>query len=134
MDKIVFKSFFDDRGSLIPIEFNTLPFMPIRAFIVSNVPKNTIRGNHSHYITKQYLMCLEGKIEVILNDGDIESKILLEKNEGVLVPELIWDSQKFLTNDSQLIVFCSTNYINEDYIFDFNEFVKIKKKLIMIKL
>jgi hypothetical protein len=73
-------------------------------------------------------MCLEGKIEVILNDGDIESKILLEKNEGVLVTELIWDSQKFLTNDSQLIVFCSTNYIHEDYIFDFNEFVKIKKK------
>ena len=90
MDKNKFKQFLDERGSLIPIEFNSFPFMPIRAFVVSNVPKNTIRGNHSHYTTKQYLLCLEGKIEVTLHDGINESKILLEKNEGVLVSELIF--------------------------------------------
>ena len=50
--------------------------------------------------------------------------ILLEKNEGVLVPELIWDSQKFLTKKSQLVVFCSTNYDHDDYIFDFDKFIK----------
>jgi dTDP-4-dehydrorhamnose 3,5-epimerase-like enzyme len=127
MDKIIFKPFLDDRGSLTPIEFNTLPFMPMRAFIVSNVPKNTIRGNHSHYVTKQYLICLDGEIEVILNDGFIETKILLKENEGMLIPELIWDAQKFLTDNSKLIVFCSTNYNHDDYIFDFNDFLKIKK-------
>ena len=133
MDKNKFKPFLDDRGSLIPIEFNSLPFIPIRAFVVSDVPKNTIRGNHSHYTTKQYLLCLEGQIEVILHDGINESKILLEKNEGVLVPELIWDSQKFLTKKSQLVVFCSTNYDHDDYIFDFNKFIKIKKEFTNLK-
>jgi len=128
MDKNKFKKFLDERGSLIPIEFNSLPFIPIRAFVVSDVPKNTIRGSHSHYITKQYLLCLEGQIEVILHNGINESKILLEKNEGVLVPELIWDSQKFLTKKSQLVVFCSTNYDHDDYIFDFDKFIKIKKE------
>ena len=128
MDKNIFEPFLDDRGSLTPIEFNALPFMPMRTFIVSNVPKNTIRGNHSHYVTKQYLMCLDGEIEVILNDVFIETKILLKENEGMLIPELIWDAKKFLTDNSKLIVFCSTNYNHDDYIFDFNEYLKIKKK------
>jgi dTDP-4-dehydrorhamnose 3,5-epimerase-like enzyme len=133
MDKNKFKPFLDDRGSLIPIEFNSLPFIPIRAFVVSDVPKNTIRGGHSHYITKQYLLCLEGQIEVILHDGIDEIRIILEKNEGVLVPELIWDSQKFLIEKSQLVVFCSTNYDHDDYIFDFNKFIKIKKEFTNLK-
>ena len=62
-----------------------------------------------------------------LDEYSISHKIL-EKNEGVLVPELIWDSQKFLTKKSQLVVFCSTNYDHDDYIFDFNKFIKIKKE------
>lgn len=128
MDKNKFKQFLDERGSLVPIEFNSLPFVPMRVFVVSGVPKNTIRGNHSHYTTKQYLLCLKGRIEVILHDGINESKIILEKNEGVLVSELMWDSQKFLTKKSELIVFCSTSYDHEDYIFDFDEFINFKKE------
>ena len=124
MDKNKFKPFLDKRGSLVPIEFNSLPFVPMRVFVVSGVPKNTIRGNHSHYTTKQYLLCLEGQIEVILHDGINESKTLLEENEGVLVSELIWDSQKFLTKKSKLIVFCSTSFDHDDYIFDFEDFLK----------
>jgi dTDP-4-dehydrorhamnose 3,5-epimerase-like enzyme len=128
MIKDKFTPFLDDRGSLIPIEFNSIPFKPERIFLVSNVPVDVIRGNHSHYITKQYLMCLDGQIEVILHDGINETKILLDKNEGVLVPELIWDSQKFLTSNALLLVFCSTNYNQDDYIFEFDKFVEIKKQ------
>jgi hypothetical protein len=73
-------------------------------------------------------MCLDGQIEVILHDGINETKILLNKNEGVLVPELIWDSQKFLTSNALLLVFCSTNYNQDDYIFEFDKFVEIKKQ------
>jgi hypothetical protein len=73
-------------------------------------------------------LCLKGRIEVILHDGINESKIILEKNEGVLVSELMWDSQKFLTEKSELIVFCSTSYDHEDYIFDFDEFINFKKE------
>lgn len=119
--------FLDDRGSLLPIEFDSLPFNPKRVFIVSNVPAGTERGNHSHYETIQYLLCVKGEIEVILHDGKTEVKTTIKENEGILVPKLIWDSQKFLTDNTTLIVFCSTTYDKQDYIFDFEQFKQAKR-------
>ena len=42
MDKNKFKQFLDERGSLVPIEFSSLPFVPMRVFVVSGVPKNRL--------------------------------------------------------------------------------------------
>jgi len=123
-----FKLFSDERGDLIPINFSELPFIPKRIFTVNNVSVNTFRGNHSHFNTKQFLICISGKIEIKLHDGKYEKTIFLNKSESVFVDNLIWDSQKFMTEDSTLLVICSTEYNSEDYIFDFEEFIKLKKK------
>ena len=120
------KSYEDERGCLVPIEFNKLPFTPKRIFVITNVPKNIIRGNHSHYKTKQLLICINGKVEVILNDGNSETITLLKKNDSLLIDNLIWDSQKFLTESTELLVLCSTEYDIDDYIMDFDKFKKIK--------
>lgn len=119
-------SYEDERGCLLPIVFNTLPFKPKRVFVITNVPKNTIRGNHAHYKTKQILICINGEIDVILNDGDHETITRLKKNESILIDNLIWDSQKFLTHDTEVLVLCSTEYNHEDYILNFDKFKKIK--------
>lgn len=126
MEKLTHKPFCDDRGTLLPIEFDSLPFLPVRIFTVTNVPINMVRGNHSHFKTIQYLLCLKGRIEVILHNGHNETKTVIEENQGILVPNLIWDSQKFLSDNATLIVLCSTQYDEKDYIFDFNEFKTIK--------
>jgi UDP-2-acetamido-3-amino-2,3-dideoxy-glucuronate N-acetyltransferase len=121
MDKLV--SYIDDRGSLLPIEFKNLPFTPQRIFFVTNVPVDTVRGGHAHYITKQFLICIKGQIEVTLYDGTFWTRKVLNQNESILIPELIWDTQKFLTEGAELLVFCSTEFNTEDYIFDFNKFM-----------
>lgn len=128
MKKNKFEPFLDTRGSLLPIEFNALPFEPKRIFLVSNVPTGTIRGEHAHYETEQFLLCVDGSIEVILHDGEKEYNFILKKNEGLLVPKLVWDAQKFLENESKLLVFCSTNYNEQDYIFDFDIYSNVKKQ------
>ena len=127
MNIITLKSFDDHRGSLLPLEFENLPFEPKRIFIVNNVPLNDIRGNHSHYETKQLLICINGTVDVILHDGLNETIYSLTKNQQILIPELIWDSQKFTSENSEIIVLCSTNFNLDDYIFDFEEFKKIKQ-------
>lgn len=124
METYKFETFVDDRGVLFPFEFNSFPFEPRRVFLVYDVPIDCIRGNHAHYETKQILVCLDGTVEVILHDGKEENSYLINKNEGLYVPNLIWDSQKFLSTNSKLLVFCSTNYDEKDYIFDFNFFKK----------
>jgi hypothetical protein len=120
--------FSDFRGDLIPISFEDLPFTPKRVFTVSNVPKNSIRGNHSHFETVQILICVSGIIEVILHDGFLEKSTVLQKGESIMVNNLIWDSQKFLSQDSTLLVICSTEYDKNDYIDDFYKFLKIKNE------
>lgn len=127
MEKL--KIFSDDRGDLLPIEFSNVSFIPKRIFTIYNVPKNTIRGEHSHYETTQLLICQSGKIEVYLHDGTFKYKKILYKGDQILIDKLIWGSQKFLTKNSNLLVLCSTNYDINDYILNFDDFLKIKNNL-----
>lgn len=123
------KSFDSELGSLIPIDLlNVANFKVERVFFVKDVPVGTIRGNHAHHSTKQILFCLEGQIEVILFDGENNESTIINKNEYVYVNNLIWDSQKFLNKDAILFVLASTIYNINDYIFDLEKFIKIKKK------
>ena len=73
------KIFKDDRGCLFPIEINSVPFDVKRVFTVYGVPMGTIRGEHAHFKTKQYLFCVKGKIQVYLDDGiKVKSRVLSE--------------------------------------------------------
>jgi dTDP-4-dehydrorhamnose 3,5-epimerase-like enzyme len=123
------KSFDDKRGSLIPIEFDNLPFIPKRVFVVNNVPINEIRGNHSHFKTKQLIICTNGTVDVILHDGVKETIYSLTKNQQILVPELIWDSQKFTSENTEIMVLCSTSFDKNDYILDFEFFKTFKSNI-----
>ena len=117
-------SFDDRRGSLLPFEFNHLDFECKRIFIVNQVPTGEIRGNHSHYKTKQYIICISGSINVILDNGSDKEVHPLKKNEAILVPELVWDSQEFLSDDAAILVVCSTEFNLDDYILDYTSFLK----------
>jgi len=118
------KVFGDKRGDLIPIEFSSIGFDPKRVFVVNNVPNNGIRGGHTHYKTKQYLICINGVVEVHLDDGKTKQVETLSKNQGIMIPEMVWDHQRFITSDSSIMVLCSTKYDVSDYILDYNEFLK----------
>lgn len=119
----------DKRGSLLPIEFNTLPFSPVRVFSVFDVPINTIRGNHAHLKTVQLLICLRGIVDVGLDDGTEEVVHRLSPGKSILIDKMIWDWQKFITGSDEILVFCSTPYDKFDYINDkkkFYDFLKTK--------
>lgn len=122
------KIFTDDRGGyLIPIEFNILPFKPKRIFTINDVPKNQIRGEHAHYITEQYMLCVNGRIAVYLDDGLSVTETILNPGESIHIPKMVWDYQKFLTGNEFIVVLASTNYDINDYILDKNKFYDLKK-------
>jgi len=110
------ESFKDERGALFPLEFKNLPFKPKRCFIVSDTPKNVRRGDHAHYKTEQYLICLKGEIDVGLRDAKGEKLYTLYPMDAILVPRLCWDYQVFKTGEDILLVLASTDYDAEDYI------------------
>lgn len=125
MEKKINNNFIDDRGCLIPIEFNDINFIPKRVFVVNNVPVGVIRGNHAHYKTKQLLLCINGSVNVFLDNGKEKTKTFLNIGESILIPEMVWDSQEFLEENSEILVVCSTGYDINDYILDYNEFLNL---------
>ena len=115
-------------GNLVPIEsMRDVPFDINRIFYVYGVKNQDDRGKHAHYKTKQVLICVHGKIEVLVSDGMKEKKYLLESPQQALyIPEMIWDEQVYLTSDTVLLVLSNMKYLPEDYIHDIEEFRKLK--------
>jgi len=131
LDTILFynmRTVIEDDGNLVPIESNfDSPFPIKRLFYVYGVRDTDLRGEHSHYKTKQLLICIHGKVEVTCKDGLDERKYLLESPQQALyIPPMVWDEQKYLSEDTVLLVLANTKYDPNDYIQDYNEFLKIR--------
>lgn len=127
MDKRGKLNIFTDHrgGDLIPLNLDSLDFDVKRIFTVSNVPPGQIRGEHAHYETKQVLLCVRGKIIVNLDYGTHYEEFQIESGEWTYIDRMVWDSQKFVTGNEFMVVFCSTEYDISDYILDKEEFYKI---------
>ena len=116
---IPYEPIFDERGMLIPFYFDSLPFVPCRSFIVSNVPKGVVRGGHSHKKTKQFLICVQGRVEVTLrHEGNELNLSLTPANFGVLVGEGVWGQQTYVDEGSVLLVFADQPFSKDSYVYD----------------
>ena len=49
-------------------------------------------------------------------------------SKAVYVPNGIWGEEEYLTEGATLLIYCSTKFNKSDYIRDFDEFVKWRKK------
>ena len=72
--------FRDENGTLSTLNKN-LGFAAKRFFYVTGVKKLEWRGDHAHRNNKQILVCVKGKILVLLDDGECVRGHAL--NEGV---------------------------------------------------
>ena len=109
----------DPRGALIPIDFDGVPFVPRRLFIVRDVPVGGVRGRHAHRSAWQVLVCLGGRIRVELRRPGSSREHLLEgAGAGLLVEPRTWTSQTYLDPESMLLVLASEPYDPASYCDD----------------
>ena len=109
----------DDRGSLLPIEFDNLPFVPKRLFTVTGMPAGTVRGEHGHHTGQQFLICLHGSIDILLRYKSDDAHItLLPDGPGLLIGSDIWCRQTYVTDKSVLLVLASEPYSTDSYFKD----------------
>jgi UDP-2-acetamido-3-amino-2,3-dideoxy-glucuronate N-acetyltransferase len=117
----------DLRGSLSVGEFpKQIPFIPKRYFLVFDVESSEVRGEHAHKHCHQFLICVKGSCAVIADDGKNREEFRLNApNIGLYLPSLIWGIQYRYTSDAVLLVFASELYDADDYIRDYQIFLKI---------
>ncbi|MFO1130720.1 MAG: FdtA/QdtA family cupin domain-containing protein [Hyphomicrobiales bacterium] len=109
----------DQRGKLLPIPFAELPFVPRRCFCVSQVPAGTVRGKHAHRESWQLLICLNGRIDVLMRDGHGEATVqLTDDSSALLIAPLIWTQQTYLTDGAVLMVLASHEFDPGSYVTD----------------
>lgn len=129
--KLYFMPLIEDiRGLLTFGEINQpLPFIPKRYFLVFDVPSKHIRGEHAHRKLHQFMVCVSGSCSVMLDDGDNRDEVILDSPTlGLYVPPLIWGVQYKYTPDAIMLVLASDIYNPDDYIRDYEDFIKIIKK------
>lgn len=105
-----------EDGSLCPIEFSKIPFIPKRIFYVKDCAVGEMRGEHAHKTTQQVLICVNGLIDVVLYDGISSFLYRLHQYDAVYVPAMVWDYQVFQEPNSILLSIASTSYDPADYI------------------
>jgi UDP-2-acetamido-3-amino-2,3-dideoxy-glucuronate N-acetyltransferase len=116
----------DLRGSLTFAEFDkSLPFIPKRYFLVFDVPSKEVRGEHAHRQCHQFLVCIKGNCSVVVDDGQNRTEVLLNRpNLGLHVPPMVWATEYKYSQDAVLLVLASDIYTAEDYIRDYDLFLK----------
>ena len=118
----------DLRGSLVVGEIpKEVPFEVRRFFVVFDVASEEIRGEHAHRTLHQFLVCLRGRVHLMVDDGTLRQEfVLADPTFGVHIPPLTWGSQYRYSPDAALLVLASDLYSPEDYIRDYGEFLAIR--------
>jgi acetyltransferase-like isoleucine patch superfamily enzyme len=120
----------DSRGSLSFAEINqSLPFQPNRYFVIFDVPHQEVRGEHAHKKLSEFLVCIKGSCNVLIDDGyNREEYVLSSPSKGFLISPMIWTVQYKYSSDAILLVLASDVYESEDYIRDYDEFLSMVQK------
>ena len=121
---IVAPTIFDERGCLSFVEVGKiLDFNLKRAYWLYNIKKK--RGGHAHKKLKQFIFCIHGAVDFILDNGKYKEVVTLDSpNKGLLISKPLWREINNFKNDACIVVLTSDLYDEDDYIRSYEEFIK----------
>ncbi len=117
----------DLRGDLLVAELERhVPFPVRRLFYVMNVPSHHVRGEHAHRVCHQLLVCLQGTVTVAADNGTEREEWVLDRPDfGLHIHPMTWAAQYKYSQNAVLAVFASHSYDPNDYIRDYEEYLKV---------
>lgn len=113
----------DINAILTIAEGNDIPFDIKRVYWITSNEQDEIRGQHAHKSCQQLLVCLQGELNIGLEDinGNKHQFSLSQPNEMVLIPEQHWCKIEY-KKDAVVLVLASQPYDENDYIRDYQNF------------
>lgn len=116
----------DPRGNLSVIEeLKDIPFKIERTYWIYDVPGGESRGGHAFKENEEFIIALSGSFDVVLRDGKDKQTFKLNRSYyGLYVPKGWWREMENFSTNSLALVLSSTKYHANDYIRNFEEFLK----------
>lgn len=125
---INFQELGDSRGSLVAIEMGQnkeIPFEVKRIYYIYRTENGVSRGYHAHKKLKQVAFAIHGSCEMILDNGIVREKIVLDTpTKGILIENMLWREMLNFSKDCVLLVLASEHYDENDYIRSYNDFME----------
>lgn len=118
--------FHDPEGNLTVVTENVhVPFPINRVFYSYDIPGGEDRGAHAHKECHQFIIAASGSFEVVLDDGTNKRTVTLNRPFwGLHVPPGIWASEQGFSSGSICLVLASHGYSEDDYIRNYDDFLK----------
>lgn len=117
----------DERGHLVIVEGEQdIPFEIKRVFYIYGSDLDVVRGQHANRESEFVLINVAGKSKVKVKDGKGNEAIycLNRPHTGIYLPAMVWKDMYDFTANSVLLVLASTHYDPEEYIRNYNDFVR----------
>lgn len=116
----------DPRGNLSVIEeMKDIPFEIERTYWIYDVPGGEGRGGHAYRKNQEFVVALSGSFDVIIDNGREKQVFTLNRSYyGLYVPAGLWRKMDNFSTNSLAMVLASEPYTREDYIYDYNQFLK----------
>lgn len=116
----------DDRGSLVALEGSrTVPFEIKRIYYIFGTQQGIARGFHAHRKLQQVAICVTGKCRMVLDDGKHREDAWLDSpTKGLVIGDSVWREMHDFSPDCVLLVLASEHYDENDYIRNYDEFLK----------
>lgn len=121
--------FLDARGNLSFAENRKqIPFEIKRTYWIYDVPGGEDRGGHAFKENQEVVIALSGAFDVVVDDGERKRTFSLNRSYyGLYIPAGLWRTMENFSTNSFALEFGSLHYNPNDYIRDYDEFLKLKK-------
>lgn len=119
----------DRKGDISVIENGIdVPFDVKRIYYLYDVPGGESRGSHGHRQLEQLIVAASGSFCVTLDDGQNKRTYFLNRPyQGLLVKPGLWRDLFDFSSGAVCLVLASEPYSEEDYIREYDEFIKFRK-------
>lgn len=121
--------FLDARGNLSFVEQNNhIPFEIKRTYWIYDVPGGEERGGHAFRENQEMVIALSGAFDVVVDDGVNKKTFTLNRSYyGLYVPSGLWRTMENFSTNSLALEFGSIHYNEDDYIRNYDEYLKLKR-------
>lgn len=120
----------DLRGNLTFVqEFHNVPFKIARTYWIYDVPGGEVRGGHAYKNLEEVIIALSGSFDVAVDDASGTEHVyhLNRSYKGLYVPKMTWRQLRHFSTNSVAFILASLPYSENDYIYDYNEFIKFRR-------
>lgn len=120
-------SIHDPRGNLSVLQYpSTMPFEPMRAYWIYDVPAGRTRYGHAYYSQSEVIVALSGSFDVVTEGAAGTQRFELNRaHQALFVPPLTWRELDNFSTNSVALVLSSALYEETDYIRDIDLFHEI---------